>query len=153
MEGRRLVCAVGRAGLGRKRGEGDGVTPVGVWRLESVLRRGDRVRPIRLTCPQRLIRPGDGWSDDPDDPDYNRHVRLPASGSAERLRRGDPLYDLVAVLDVNRSPVVAGAGSAIFLHVWRGPRRATEGCIAFSRRDLRWILSRWRPWRRVVVRG
>jgi L,D-peptidoglycan transpeptidase YkuD (ErfK/YbiS/YcfS/YnhG family) len=78
-------------------------------------------------------------------------VRRPHPFRHEALRRADPVYDLVAVLDWNRRPAVPGAGSAIFLHVWRGPRRRTEGCIAFRRRDLAWILLRWTPRSRVVV--
>lgn len=69
------------------------------------------------------------------------------------MRRADGAYDLVAVLDWNRAPVRAGRGSAIFLHVWRGPRRPTAGCIAFRRADLAWILARWRTEDRVDVRG
>jgi L,D-peptidoglycan transpeptidase YkuD (ErfK/YbiS/YcfS/YnhG family) len=49
--------------------------------------------------------------------------------------------------------VVAGRGSAIFLHVWRRPRHPTAGCIAFRRADLAWILARWTPRCRVAVEG
>lgn len=97
------------------------------------------------------IGPRDGWSDDPADPAYNRRVRRPHGFGHERLRRADRQYDLVAVLDWNRDPAVAGRGSAIFLHVWRGPRRPTAGCVAFRARDLAWILARWTPRSRVVV--
>ena len=42
--GRRFPCAVGRGGIGAKRAEGDGVTPVGRHRIEAVLwRRGPRL--------------------------------------------------------------------------------------------------------------
>jgi L,D-peptidoglycan transpeptidase YkuD (ErfK/YbiS/YcfS/YnhG family) len=47
---------------------------------------------------------------------------------------------------------VPGRGSAIFLHVWRRPRHPTAGCIAFARADLAFILARWTPRSRVVVR-
>lgn len=144
--GRRFPCAVGRGGIGAKRAEGDGVTPVGRHRVEAVLHRADRLRAAG-----RRIGPGDGWSDDPADPDYNRAVRRPHPYGCEALRRADPQYDLVAVLDWNRTPVVAGRGSAIFLHVWRRPRHPTAGCVAFRRTDLAWILARWTPRSRVVV--
>lgn len=148
--GRRFSCAVGRGGIGPKRGEGDGVTPVGRHRIVGVL-----VRPDRRPGPPgaRAIGPGLGWSDDPADPAYNRPVRRPHRFGHEAMRRSDPLYDLVAVLDWNSDPVMPGRGSAIFLHVWRAPRRPTEGCIAFAARDLAWILGHWRPWARVDVRG
>lgn len=93
------------------------------------------------------------WCDDPDDPRYNRLMWREGAGGVERLRRADPLYDIVGVLDWNRDPPRPGAGSAIFLHVWRGVRRPTEGCVAFRRRDLLWILDRWGPQSRVIVRA
>lgn len=148
---RHLPCAVGRGGVGVKRVEGDGVTPVGRHRIEAVLWRPDRVaRPLARARP---IGPRDGWSDDPADPAYNRPVRRPHRFGHERLRRADRQYDLVAVLDWNRAPVVAGRGSAVFLHVWRAPRRPTAGCIAFRRADLAFLLRHWSPRCRVVVRG
>ena len=45
----------------------------------------------------------------------------------EALRRSDPMYDLVAVLDWNRHPAVTGRGSAIFLHVWRRAAASDRG--------------------------
>ena len=89
-------------------------------------------RLARLARAAARIGPEDGWSDDPADPAYNQPVRLPRRFGHERLRRADRQYDLVAVLDWNRAPVVAGRGSAIFLHVWRGARQPTAGCIAFG---------------------
>lgn len=150
--GRRFACAVGRGGVGPKRGEGDGVTPAGVCRIEAVLIRPDRSRPPVARCLHtRIVRPFDGWSDDPADPAYNGPVSRPSPRSCETLRRADPLYDRIAVLDWNRAPVIPGAGSAIFLHVWRRPRWPTAGCVAFARADLDWILARWTRRSRVVI--
>ena len=152
--GRAMPCAVGRGGIGVKRAEGDGVTPVGRHRLEAVLARPDRVAPgLAWRLGARAIGLADGWSDDPADPSYNRPVRRPHRFGCEAMRRGDGQYDLVGVLDWNRAPVVAGRGSAVFLHVWRGPRRPTAGCVALRREDLAWVLARWTPRSRVVVRG
>jgi L,D-peptidoglycan transpeptidase YkuD (ErfK/YbiS/YcfS/YnhG family) len=148
--GRRFPCSVGWGGIGDKRAEGDGLTPVGRHAIEAVLVRADRVvRPAGA----RAVGPGDGWSDDPGDPAYNRPVRRPHRFRHEALRRADRQYDLVAVLDFNRCPPVPGRGSAIFLHVWRSPRHPTAGCIAFRRADLAWILARWTPRSRVVLRS
>ena len=151
--GRLLPCAVGRGGIGVKRVEGDGITPVGRHRIEAVLVRADRGRSRPAAgLPVGWIGLRDGWSDDPDDPDYNRKIRRPHRFRHEALRRADPLYDRVAVLDWNRDPAMPGRGSAVFLHVWRAPRHPTAGCIAFRRRDLDWILRRWTEHSRVVVR-
>ena len=124
------------------------MTPAGRFALETVLYRPDRVKfhgaPLRI---------GWGWSDDVADPCYNGPVQRPHGFSHERLWRSDGLYDLIGVLDFNRDPVIRGAGSCIFLHVWRRPRYPTEGCIAFARADLVWILSRWRSGSRVAVQA
>ncbi|GIX12375.1 MAG: hypothetical protein KatS3mg118_0334 [Paracoccaceae bacterium] len=151
--GRSLPCATGRGGIGAKRREGDGITPAGVFGIECVLWRADRIARPATILPCRAIGPGEGWSDDPADPAYNGPVRLPHRFGHERLMRPDPLYDLVAVLDFNRAPTRAGTGSAIFLHVWRAPRHPTAGCIALDRADLIWVLARWTPRSRVLVAG
>ena len=56
---------------------------------------------------------------------------------------GSPQYDLAIVIDYNRSPVVQGAGSGIFLHVTRGV--PTAGCISIDRSDLVRIMLWLRP--------
>jgi L,D-peptidoglycan transpeptidase YkuD (ErfK/YbiS/YcfS/YnhG family) len=146
--GRLLPCTVGRGGLTGDKREGDGATPRGVHRVEAILYRPDRMaRPARGARP---IRPGDGWSDDPRDPAYNRMVRHSRLGH-EEMRRPDPLYDLVLVLDWNRRPPVPGRGSAIFVHRWRRPGAPTAGCIALRAADLRWLARRLTPRARVRV--
>jgi L,D-peptidoglycan transpeptidase YkuD (ErfK/YbiS/YcfS/YnhG family) len=103
--------------------------------------------------PSAPIAPQDGWCDDPADPAYNRPVRLPFGGRHERLWREDEIYDLLVVLGHNDDPVVAGLGSAIFLHVARGDYRPTEGCVALVHADLARVLVEAAPGDRVVVEG
>ncbi|MFW8635903.1 L,D-transpeptidase family protein [Cribrihabitans pelagius] len=147
--GRLLPCSIGKGGITTAKREGDGATPAGLHRIAGMLYRPDRVRrPADWAEP---IGPGDLWSDDMRDTGYNHHVRVPYPFSHERLRRGDPLYDLVLVMDWNWPDAVPGAGSAIFIHQWRRPGYPTEGCIAFARRDLHWLAARVRPGTRVIV--
>jgi L,D-peptidoglycan transpeptidase YkuD (ErfK/YbiS/YcfS/YnhG family) len=54
--------------------------------------------------------------------------------------REDGVYDLVVELGYNDDPVVAGAGSAIFLHLARPDYPPTEGCVALAEADLRDLL-------------
>ena len=160
---RRLPCAVGRGGIVADKREGDGATPAGRLRLTGLRFRADRVaRPAlprtalrRKPLPRaaRAIGPADLWSDDPRDPAYNSAVRAPHPFGHERLRRADRLYDILAETDWNAAPARPGRGSAIFVHVWRGPRVATAGCIAFSRADLRWLLRHLGPRAAIEVRG
>jgi L,D-peptidoglycan transpeptidase YkuD (ErfK/YbiS/YcfS/YnhG family) len=102
---------------------------------------------------QRAPGPRDGWSEDPADPQYNQRVSRPHGSSHEILRRADPLYNIIGVLDWNRTPPTPGKGSAIFLHLWRRPRHPTAGCVAFEQADLIWILERWRTDSRLIVRA
>lgn len=147
--GRILPCSIGTGLLTRSKREGDGATPVGTHRVEAMYYRADR-----LACPApgaRPIGPRDLWSDDPKDAAYNTLVRHPYAHGHEKMRRGDPLYDIVIVLDWNRSPPEPGAGSAIFMHQWRRPRFPTEGCIALARRDLLFVSRHLHPQARLVI--
>jgi L,D-peptidoglycan transpeptidase YkuD (ErfK/YbiS/YcfS/YnhG family) len=134
-------CAVGRGGIAFKNREGDGITPIGLWPVRRVLYRADRIARPATALPLTAIVPDDGWCDAPDDSAYNTQIQLPFSASAERLWRDDALYDLVAVLGFNDDPVVAGKGSAIFVHVARPDFAPTEGCVALALPDLLAMLS------------
>lgn len=149
--GRALPCALGRAGLSRRRREGGGATPRGAWPLRCVFYRPDRLpRPVSR-LPVNALRPGDGWCDEPGDPMYNRPVRLPYPASAEALWREDGLYDLILVPGINDDPVIRGRGSALFIHIAREGLRPTEGCIALAREDLRRLLPRLGPESRLII--
>lgn len=149
--GRRFPCTVGRRGVcaaDHKR-EGDGATPRGPHRLVGMLYRPDRLaRPTDWALP---IGPGDLWSDDPSDGDYNQMVRAPYPHSHERLRRSDPQYDLVLLTDWNWPQAQSGRGSAIFVHTWRRRGAPTAGCVALSRSDLLWIAPRIEYATRLIV--
>ena len=149
--GRRFPRTLGRGGIVARdlKREGDGATPSGVHRIVGMLYRPDRMLPPVPWA--RAIGPGDLWSEDPADEDYNQLVRAPYRPSHEHLRRADPMYDLVLLTDWNWPDAVAGKGSAIFLHQWRRPGAPTAGCIAFSHADLRWIAGRVVPGTRVIV--
>ena len=151
--GRRFACTVGRGGIvpATAKREGDGATPAGVHRLVGMLYRPDRLtRPADWALP---IGPLDLWSDDPEDEDYNLMVRAPHRFTHERLRRPDPMYDLVILTGWNWPHAKPGRGSAIFIHQWRRPGAPTAGCIGLSRRDLHWIAPRITHQTRLIVRG
>jgi len=154
--GRRMPCSIGRGGISASKTEGDGVTPSGIWRIAGAGFRADRIaKPRRQSPPgfhMRAIGPHDIWSDDPTDPAYNHAVRaINHPFGHEKLRLRDPLYDIVLMSDWNWPDAVPGKGSAIFVHYWRRPRYPTAGCIAFSPRDLQWIVMRWQRQSRIFV--
>ncbi|WP_116085066.1 L,D-transpeptidase [Tropicimonas sp. IMCC34011] len=147
--GRLWPCSIGRGGVTGQKREGDGATPRGTHRVVGMAYRPDRIpRPAHWARP---IGARDLWCDDPGHPAYNRPVRAPFDASHETLRRADPLYDLVLIVDWNLTAPVPGGGSAIFIHQWRRPGYPTEGCIALERTDLHEIAGRIRPGARLIV--
>lgn len=147
--GRVFPCAIGKGGISADKREGDGATPVGTHRIVAMLYRPDRIcRPVPWARP---IGPGDLWSDDMQDAGYNHLVRAPYAHSHEKLRRSDPLYDLVLVVDWNWPDAIPGRGSAIFIHQWRRQGFPTEGCVAFRRDHLKWIARRVAQGTRLII--
>lgn len=137
-----IRCALGRSGLTHDKREGDGATPVGMFRLLDLRFRPDRSAFIPCRLPARPIRRDDGWCDDSRAPNYNRPVRLPFRAGHEDMWRQDELYDLVIVLDYNLSPRRKGRGSAVFFHCAGPGLSPTAGCVALSKADMRRLLPR-----------
>ena len=143
-EGFAFDCTLGRGGTvpATEKREGDGASPLGRWRLKRVFYRPDRLARPETKLPVVPLRPSDGWCDDAAHPLYNRPVARPFSASHESLWRDDHAYDLIVELAHNDAPVVAGLGSAIFMHVSHDDGRATAGCVALAATDLLAILER-----------
>jgi L,D-peptidoglycan transpeptidase YkuD (ErfK/YbiS/YcfS/YnhG family) len=80
---------------------------------------------------------------------YNRFVHVPCGtpppfgGDSEALWLVVPQYDYFAVIDYNSSPIVAGRGSAIFIHETTGV--PTAGCVALRASALLTLLRWLRP--------
>jgi len=144
-------CALGRSGMTACKREGDGATPSGAFVLRTVLYRADRVPVPDTELPVHPIDPDAGWCDDPQDPEYNRAVRLPYPGRHERLWRDDHLYDVLVLIGHNDDPVIPGCGSAIFLHVAGPGYPPTEGCVALALDDLLRILRDVQQGDRLVI--
>lgn len=151
-QGRWMACAHGRGGILADKREGDLASPEGAWRILWIYWRADRLVVPDSSLDAVCLGPALGWSECPEDPQYNCPVRHPHSYPADRMARGDVLYDICAVTDQNYGPVEPGHGSAIFMHLWRKPRHPTAGCIAFRRQDLTWILARWTRRSRLIIR-
>ncbi len=79
--------------------------------------------------------------DDVDSPLYNQWVESSniTWNSAEHLIDYPQAYKYSVVINYNMSPVLAGKGSAIFLHCMTG--NYTAGCVAVPENDMLYILK------------
>lgn len=138
-----FACALGKGGVvaADAKREGDGATPIGTWKLRPGFWRADRLARPRSTLSFRAIEPGMYWDDDPASPSYNTLRYGGPADHPERLMRADGVYDIVVPMGFNDDPIVAGRGSAIFLHVARPDLSPTAGCVALARDDLLAVLE------------
>lgn len=136
-------CAIGKGGMidAADKSEGDGASPLGTWPMRRIFYRADRLDRPQSGLPCIALRPHDGWCDAPHHRLYNRPISLPFSASHESLWRDDHVYDVIVEIGHNDAPVIAGLGSAIFLHLARPDYAPTEGCIALALGDMLTVLK------------
>ncbi len=138
-----FACTLGRGGViaADEKREGDGASPIGLWRLKRVFYRADRLDRPATGLPVTPLTPNDGWCDEPNHALYNRPVTLPFAASHEKLWRDDHAYDVIVEIAHNDDPVVPDHGSAIFLHLAHDDGRETAGCVALGREDMLDVLK------------
>lgn len=149
------TARIGWNGLRVNRHEGDGTTPIGTFPILPRMygnepNPGVRFGYTRLRC-------GDWWVEDPGSPAYNTFQRIgcgvkpPFKVTTPDMSKSRRAYAYLAVIGFNTSPVVAGRGSGIFLHV--EVHNSTNGCVSLPRpellRVLRWLTPGAAP--RVVI--
>ena len=135
-------CALGKAGIGKKKREGDNVTPTGTFKIVKIYYRSDRIKKISSKFRVIEITKNMGWCDDPNSKNYNQLINLPSKYGHEKLFKKNNIYDIIVVLNYNMKPVVKNKGSAIFIHVAKKNYQPTQGCIALKKNDLLKILSK-----------
>jgi L,D-peptidoglycan transpeptidase YkuD (ErfK/YbiS/YcfS/YnhG family) len=103
-------CALGKAGIGKKKIEGDNITPKGSFNIVKIYYRSDRVKKISSKFKLIKITKKMGWCDDPDNKRYNQLINLPTNYTYEKLYRKDNVYDLLIVLNYNIKPTIKNKG-------------------------------------------
>jgi len=134
-------CSIGKNGLSKNKIEGDLKTPVGVFSLENLYYRSDRVdKPITdLKCIK--IDKNMAWCDDPlNEQEYNKLIKVNKKIKHEKLYRRDHKYDLLIPIKYNFDERVPGKGSCIFIHLTKN-YAPTAGCIALKKNDFLVILK------------
>ena len=132
----KFKCALGKAGVGKKKIEGDNITPKGTFEIVKIYYRSDRIKKIYSKIKLFKINKKMGWCNDPTSKKYNQLIKLPSKYTHEKLHRQDNVYDLVVVLNYNRTPIIKNKGSAIFIHVAKKNYKKTEGCVALKKKHL-----------------
>lgn len=124
--------------------EGDGKAPAGVFSLSRAFGYAPQEQP-GSKMPYVPLTPQVECVDDPNSRFYNRVVDrdtvAPDWNSSEHMLRSDELYRWGIVVDHNSDPARPGAGSCIFLHIWRGPGQGTVGCTAMPQEQIESLLA------------
>jgi L,D-peptidoglycan transpeptidase YkuD (ErfK/YbiS/YcfS/YnhG family) len=156
--GRKIPVVVGRNGLGWGQGhgsvqsfrgpvkkEGDQRAAAGIFRLTSAFGYAAAAEARYIKLPYVALTSQFEAIDDPASQYYNQlversRIQVPDWRSSEKMRRTDNIYRWGIVVDYN-TPPKKGAGSCIFLHVWRRPASATNGCTAMAEHHLKALIA------------
>jgi L,D-peptidoglycan transpeptidase YkuD (ErfK/YbiS/YcfS/YnhG family) len=134
-------CSLGKAGIRKKKKEGDNITPRGIFKITSIYYRPDRIKTISTQLKKIKITKNIGWCDDPTSNFYNKEIKLPNKFSHEKFYRKDNLYDIIAILNYNTNPIIKNKGSAIFIHIANNNYKPTAGCVGIKKSNLIKLLS------------
>ena len=132
----KFKCCIGKKGSIKNKKEGDKKTPKGIFEIENLYYRKDRLgKPITsLKCIE--IEKDMGWCDDIDIPEkYNRRIKVEKKIKHEKLKRKDYKYDLLIPIKYNFNKPIPGLGSCIFIHLTKN-FKPTAGCIALNKNDF-----------------
>ena len=129
-------CCIGKKGLSFKKKEGDNKTPKGVFRLENLYYRKDRVKKPQTALNCVKINNDMGWCNDINYPKkYNKLFKIDKKINHEKLKRIDCKYDLLIPIKYNFHKPVPGMGSCIFIHLTKN-YNPTAGCIGIKKKDF-----------------
>ena len=147
----KFKCALGKAGIGNKKAEGDNITPKGIFRILKIYCRKDRIKKITSQFRPIKISKDMCWCDDPKSRKYNQLIKLPTKYSNEKLFKKNNIYDLIMVLNYNMKPTIKNRGSAIFIHVAKKDYKRTAGCIALKKSHLLKLIKKIKKKTKVII--
>ena len=157
---------VGRNGMGWGRGlhpgdqagpvkrEGDGRAPAGVFPLATAFGAADALPPEAKGFPYLHTSPTTYCVEDTRSKYYNQiidsnEVKMTSWERWSEMQRADGLFRWGIVVRQNGPDIQTGAGSCVFLHIWRGFRQPTAGCTAMATEQIqetvRWLDGTAKP--------
>lgn len=126
-------AVIGKGGIaliGEKK-EGDLKTPAGLYPLGEAFGSD----PLSLKMDYKYITADDKFIDDVNGKSYNTWVNGKTEAKSYERMLIKP-YKMGVVINYNMSPIIKGAGSAIFIHLWRAINIPTAGCVAMDKKNL-----------------
>ena len=134
-------CAVGKLGLTKKKIEGDQKTPKGIFKIENLYYRKDRVNKPETKLKSINIKDSMGWCNDTKNKKkYNRLIKVNKKIKHEKLFRNDNKYNFLIPIKYNFKQRILGKGSCIFIHLTQN-YKPTAGCIALKEKDFLILLK------------
>ena len=129
-------CCIGKKGSTSNKREGDKKTPKGIFEIENLYFRKDRLEKPSTLLKCIEIKKNMGWCDDVRFPKkYNRIIKTEKKIKYEKLKRKDHKYDFFIPIKYNFKKPVAGKGSCIFIHLTKD-YKPTVGCVALIEKDF-----------------
>lgn len=124
--------------------EGDTRAPAGLFRLSTAFGYAAE-KPAAWKMPYVSLTPTVECVDDVRSKYYNRVVDRatvsPDWNSSEHMLYSEGQYRWGLVVDDNTDPVVPGAGSCIFMHIWLGTGEGTVGCTAMAQENVEAVIG------------
>ena len=129
-------CVIGKKGISNNKVEGDKKTPKGIFDIENLYYRKDKINKIQTKLRSIPISKSMGWCDDVKNKKYyNKLIKIGNKIKHEKLFRNDSKYDLLIPIKYNYKKRILGKGSCIFLHLTNN-YKPTAGCIAINKNDF-----------------
>tara|TARA_B100000787_G_scaffold165825_1_gene150216 strand:- start:868 stop:1356 length:489 start_codon:yes stop_codon:yes gene_type:complete len=135
----KLRCCVGKNGINYKKKEGDHSTPKGLFNLNKLYFRKDRVELIKSKINKKIITKNIAWCDNPNHKKYNQEILSYDKNYTENFYRKDHKYDYLITISHNDKKIPY-KGSAIFIHLTID-YKPTAGCIALKKKDFEILLK------------
>ena len=132
----RFKCCIGKKGSTFNKKEGDKKTPKGIFEIENLYFRKDRIEKPITSLQWIEIKKNKGWCDDIKfTKKYNKLIKINKKIKHEKLTRKDHKYNLMIPIKYNFNKPIPNKGSCIFIHLTKN-YRPTAGCVALREKDF-----------------
>ena len=126
--------------------EGDGKSPAGVFRLGFAFGLASAKQTKPLKVPYVALSDHVECVDDIESSHYNlvvdrNKMAKPDWNSSEKMKQIGEQYRLGVFVEHNTAPTKPGAGSCIFLHIWKDSHTGTSGCTAMASANMERLVT------------